>query len=128
MTLGSNGWEQNSTRLGLAFLLLGVLLMLWAWGSWSYRTGASGGGLGAAPAVQAQPKVDRAKAVKSLPALLAAGVLAVLLFLGASLVIRRWSKAMREAANRRQSDPTPAEDVWASHRTPPPLDEDADEV
>ena len=35
--LGKPGSEQHRSRLGFILLALGLLLMLWAWGSWIFR-------------------------------------------------------------------------------------------
>ena len=121
MTLGSEGWEQNRSRVGLAFLLLGVVLLVWAWVSWAYRTGTTVGTV--AVVTQADEKLAREQAAKSLPALLLAGLLLVLVFFVGSLAMRRASRALREGDRRHGAGPTQAGDVWTTHQ-PPPLEED----
>jgi hypothetical protein len=41
MTLGIPKTDHKRVRLALVFLLLGLLLLVWAWGSWAYRTSVS---------------------------------------------------------------------------------------
>ena len=41
MTAGSLRSDQSRMRMALVFLVAGVMLLLWSWGSWVYRTSAS---------------------------------------------------------------------------------------
>jgi hypothetical protein len=41
MTVGSPRSDQSRSRVALVFLVAGVMLLLWSWGSWVYRTSAS---------------------------------------------------------------------------------------
>jgi len=41
MKPGMSDSESSRVRLALGFLVFGIMLLLWAWGSWMYRTSAS---------------------------------------------------------------------------------------
>lgn len=129
MTMNSQGWEQNRRWVGIAFLLFGLLFVLWAWGSWTYRTAKTGPIDKTVSESTAPTKPDPQKVIRSLPALLLMGGALVGVFLIGSLAVRRWSQTLREQSRRRMS-PTRADDVWTKHRVPPlendAVDDDAD--
>ena len=106
--------EQRRTTLGLAFLVLGLVLLMWAWGSWIYRT-----------STRAQPiAVDRAsddadekaKAVRIAPGMLLGGVLLFVVFLAATFVFVRSSRRYRMSLGRRGAQPSDTTDIWSMHK------------
>ncbi len=139
MTVGSPGSEQHRGRLALLFLVIGSLLLLWAWISWIYRASAPSDGLsvGARPAMQvvdgddvepdALAPVDqdrrREAAVRLGGPTLLAGFLLILLFLGGSFVIVRATRRYLAATLRRRGTPTVSDDVWSMHKLPNESDE-----
>lgn len=133
MMLGQPESEHRRSRVALAFLVVGVLLLLWAWVSWVFRVSVPDGG---GPAI-------RESSLSLLPAALAAGAggvdpekslgraslmlmtLLLLLIVGAFgayaavIAVRR----QRELMEHKRAAPTANADVWAMHRLP---DEDLD--
>lgn len=106
--------EQRRTALGLAFLVLGLLLLMWAWGSWMYRTSTRAKPI----AIERTDSVDddSEKAVKMAPGMLVGGVVLVVVFLIGSMVFVRASRRYRLSLNRKANAPTDATDVWSMHR------------
>lgn len=83
--------DARRTRNGLICLVMGVVLVLWAWGSWVYRTsepveistGRDQNGL--------QPAADQVVADGYSPLLLVGGLFVVLLVIFAGYVLwQRW--------------------------------------
>ena len=106
--------EQRRTTMGLGFLVLGLVLLMWAWGSWIYRTSS-----------RAQPiAVDRAsdnaeesaRAVRIAPGMLLGGVLLFVVFLAATFVLVRASRRYRQSLTRRGAPPSDTSDVWSMHK------------
>lgn len=106
-------------KLGLVFLSLGVVLLIWAWGNWIYR---SSNGIG-----DSSTMVDRAggvrspaamQAVKASPFVLMVGLFLVVVFLVGSYAIVRGSRRFREAILHERPRPTASDDVWVMHKTP----------
>jgi hypothetical protein len=125
--LGQPESEHHRFRVGLMFLIIGVLLLLWAWGSWLFRT-----------AVPGESTPARESSIAILPAALAADpasidpeqglaraslllmTLLLLLIVGsfgayaAVIAVRRHRELMRH----KRAAPTANADVWAMHRLP----------
>ena len=126
--LGQPESEHHRFRVGLLFLIVGVLLLLWAWGSWLFRASVPDEPV---PAV-------RESSLSILPTALAAGAgaidpekslgrasfllmtLLLLLIVGsfgayaAVIAVRRH----RELMEHKRAAPTANADVWAMHRLP----------
>jgi len=118
MPLSPSGPEQNRLMAAIVLLIVGLLLLLWAWGSWVYRTSppettttaflANVSGLGA----------EQAQAAGAITWSIMVALLLVLSFVVASMIMLRAARRIRAAGARRRSMPTPSADVWAMHRLP----------
>ena len=131
MTLGGLGGEPNRMKVGLVFLILGGLLLAWAWGSWIYRTSATQGGGGAiASGTLAEPEPvtpeKKAAAARSLSLVLLTILVLFLVVLLGSFVIVRYGRNYFAMLSRNRSAPTAHVNAWEMHR-PPPIDDDDDE-
>jgi hypothetical protein len=123
MKLDLGDSQSRRNRMGFALLFTGLVMLLWAWGSYVYRASVSGG-VDAAPSEGPTTVPDQTAVLRSLPLTLMVGLLLVLVFLFGSYALIRLARRLREAAERRPIIPTPSNDVWAKHR-PPKGDEDA---
>lgn len=128
MTLGGLGGESNRVRIGLAFLLMGLLLLGWSWGSWVYRTSATQGATAELPTqsedspdpTSPQEKVAAARSMTLVLLTLFGLFLAVLL---GSFVIVRYGRNYFDLHRSGKTAPTTNASVWEMHR-PPPLDDE----
>ncbi|MGB2987914.1 MAG: hypothetical protein WBE26_18755 [Phycisphaerae bacterium] len=118
MTARMPGSEHNRTRNAVICLAIGFLLVLWAWGSWSYRTSVAHRESVAVRVEPSEHAPDRAKIVRALPLFLLVALLLVLVFLLGSYVLVRATRRYRQSVNRRRAAPSPIEDVWAMHKLP----------
>jgi hypothetical protein len=118
MIPGLSDSDPKRLRAGLVFLVMGVLLMLWAWGSWLFRS-ATADTPGAADKGGALPAGETVQAVQAGPAVLLLVLFLVLVFLFASYAIVRSSRRFRELIFRKRPPPTASDDVWAMHKPPP---------
>lgn len=142
--LGAKGTEQHRIRAGVLLLSFGIILLVWAWGSWIYRTSVAGAGTSGGEAVTApldpaaggagngERSPDAASVAKALPAFLGLGFLLVVVFFVGSFVIVRTLRKYREGLERKSPPPTDSEDVWSMHRDPEaddvlPRDDDEDD-
>ena len=116
MTLGMRGSDQHRTRLGLPLLVIGLILMLWAWGSWIYRASKTAEREGAIAQNVSAPSPDTVLAVRLSPLILLVGLLLVLLVLFGSYALIRAARRYRALADRKRPPPTPADDVWATNK------------
>lgn len=126
--LGARGTEQHRIRAGILFLSFGIILLVWAWGSWIYRTSATGAGAAGGEALTAplegvlegngddERNPDAAGVAKALPTFLGLGFLLVVVFFVGSFVIVRTLRKYREDLERKSPPPTDSEDVWSMHR------------
>lgn len=142
--LGQPDSEQNRFKLGVLFLVIGLLLVLWAWGSWVFRVSADsrdkikpeaaipwmhppivrGGSLasvgisflGQGTSGSASDGDSGGLRLVALTSMTILLLLIVFLFGTLAIVVgtRRW-KALAE---RRRAPPTPNADVWAMHKVP----------
>ena len=104
MVLETESPDPKGTRSGLICLVTGVVLLLWAWGSWVYRTSEPG----VRPTGQNQngtlAAADQAQVGSPLPLLLVIGLFAILLVLFVRYVLlRRRGRSGRTA----QAGPSP---------------------
>ena len=116
MTLGMRGWDQRRTRLGLPLLVIGIILVLWAWGSWIYRASIPVERDGVVIQEVSAPSPDTIRAVRLSPLVLLVGLLLVLLALFGSHALIRAARRYRALAARKRPPPTPADDVWAMNK------------
>lgn len=113
---------QKRTTLGLAFLVLGLVLLMWAWGSWMYRTSTAAKPIAVSRSVDAGEESE--KAVRIAPAMLVGGILLVVVFLAATFVLVRSSRRYRQSLLKRRGAATTSDDVWAMHRPKEFLDDE----
>lgn len=116
MTLGMRGSEQHHKRLGLPLLVIGIILMLWAWGSWIYRSTIRVERERAIIQDVPAPSSETIRAVRLSPLILLVGLLLVLLVLFGSYTLIRAVRRYRAHADRKRPPPTPSEDVWAMNK------------
>ena len=116
MTIGMRGSDQHRTRFGLVFLVIGIILLLWAWGSWIYRASSTVEREGAIAQSVPTPSPDAVRAVRLSPLILLVGLLLVLLVLFGSYALIRAARRYRALADRKRPPPTPADDVWAMNK------------
>ena len=103
--------------LGLLFSALGVVLLLWAWGNWIYRSSTMIDNPASIPDHASAAKAARTtQAVQASPFVLMVGLLLILLFLVGSVVIVRSARRFRESVLHKKPPPTEADDVWAMHK------------
>ncbi|UCE58369.1 MAG: hypothetical protein JSU63_13115 [Phycisphaerales bacterium] len=112
--------EHKRVRLAIALLISGIILVLWAWGNWVYRTSNSGAG---ASSVQVEPTapIDEARrkaAADAAPRLLMYTLLLILVVLFGGYALIRASRRHYEAISRKRAAPTATEDLWAMHSLP----------
>jgi len=123
---GKPGTEQYRVRLGFLLLAVGLLLMVWAWGSWIFRESVPAKAQlivrtqsGETPGADGSEDADRrAEAAQALPLALAVSLVLVLLVLFGSYALVRAARRHRAALERRRAAPTDTTDVWAMHRLP----------
>ena len=116
MTFGLHGSDQHRKRLGLPLLVIGITLLLWAWGNWIYRTSKSVEREGMIAQEVTAPSPETIRAVRLSPFVLLVGLLLVLLVLFGSYAIIRAARHYRAFADRKRPPPTPADDVWAMNK------------
>lgn len=120
--------EQWRTRVGLLCLVVGVGLLITAWGSWAYRVGSDDEPRMnvAAPgptASEISPRqVDAAQAAQWL--LMWASLLILAVIAGTYAVVRG-ARRFQQLADHKRAKPSPLDDIWSQHRLPEDLDDDA---
>jgi hypothetical protein len=119
MGLGTSASSVNRLKLGLVFLALGVVLLLWAWGNWIYRSsnGLSEGSVTVEHVAGARSPATM-QAVQASPLVLMVGFFLVIVFLVGSYAIVRGSRRLREAILYEKPAPTASDDVWSMHKAP----------
>jgi hypothetical protein len=138
--LGQPNSEQHRFRLGILFLVIGLVLVLWAWGSWVYRMSVpeepdrSGresrisvmGPPASAAIAPIEPLGKRPvarlgespRAPSLVPLTTMTIVLLLVLFFFGTLAVVVGTQRWRAMADRKRAVPTPNEDVWAMHKLP----------
>lgn len=121
--------QHKRTRTGVSCFVAGVLLLLWAWGSWIYRTSVTGSELAAAQAEPLDRTPEATEVVRALPLFLLVGLLLVLAFLAGSYVLVRSSRRYRKhrwqsgrLTQHSGSATSQMDDVWAMHKLPDDTD------
>lgn len=119
---------QNPTvkrqRAALVIALLGLLLIMWAWGSWMYRA-STFAATAAVTATGAEPRAaNPAQSARLLSMfLLVLLILALVVIVGGYAVVRA-GRRIREPISERMQRSTASDDVWQQHKLPPQWDED----
>jgi len=118
MTIGAHGPDEHRVRVAVIFLVVGIVLVLFAWGHWNFRTRV--GNVDSVVATDApEEATESARIVRLAPLALLVAFLLLLVFLMGSFVIARASRRRRERTGRRPYKPTESQDVWAMHKPPP---------
>jgi len=128
MSLGTSGSEPRRVTAAASFLVLGVLLMLWAWGSWVYRANvkrqeAAAARVATAPdvattPVASDPDENRERAIRTIPFALMIVILVLLVVLIGFVLISRGARRYFATLNRKRPSPTATQDVWSQHQLP----------
>ena len=116
MTIGIHGSDQHRTRFGLVFLVIGIILLLWAWGSWIYRATNPVEREEAITQNVPAPSPNTVRAFLLSPLVIIVGLMLVLLVLFGSHALIRAARRYRALADRKRPPPTPADDVWAMNK------------
>ncbi len=116
MILDMRGSDQRRKRLGIPLLVIGIVLMLWAWGNWIYRASKSEERVGTIAQNVAAPNPETVLAARLSPLVLLVGSLLVLLVLFGSYALIRAARRYRTLAGRKRPAPTPSDDVWAMNK------------
>lgn len=116
MTIGMRGSDQHRTRLGLVFLVIGIILMLWAWGSWIYRASTAVEREGAIAQNVPAPSTNTVRALLLSPLVIVLGLFLVLLVLFGSHTLIRAARRYRALTDRKRPPPTLVDDVWAMNK------------
>jgi hypothetical protein len=106
--------EQRRMTVGLGFLVVGLVLLMWAWGSWIYRASNTAKPIAVNRAEDAAEQTVKTVAIA--PGMLVGGVILVVVFLAASFVFVRASRRYRQSLVRRGSPPSDTTDVWSMHK------------
>jgi len=128
MSLGIGSSEPRRITAATILLVLGVLLLLWAWGSWVYRANvkrqeAVTARVATAPEVGTTPAASdgnaaRERAIRTIPFAMMVILLVLLVVLIGFVLISRAARRYFAALNRKRMAPTVAQDVWSQHRLP----------
>lgn len=110
--------EQVRLRTGTILLVVGLALVLWAWGSWLYRTSVAHSESVAVRVEIDEGNADQEQAVRAAPLFLLVASLLMLVFLAGSFVLVRLGRRRRQLADRKRAAATPVEDIWARHKLP----------
>ena len=121
MVWGPPGSDERRIKIGLVFLLIGCLLLIWAWGFWAFRTSA----VGAAPAsanpmvfAEARAVLANSQILQMLPRMLIFVLVLAFVCLFGSYTLLRMARRHRAASERTRASPTISESVWEKHRLP----------
>lgn len=131
MTVGLLRSDQSRSRVALVFLVVGVMLLLWSWGSWVYRTSASAGRAAVAMApddLEASVPVGSGTAFRQW--LVAGAVLMAAMAVGGYVLIRSGRRSSGAAVRDGTAVPS-TEDAWLKGWQTPSggdLEQDRDET
>ena len=108
MIATTTGPERNRIRNGPILLVSGVVLVLWAWGCWLYRTDQPGGIPATVPTETTE--ASAASSPVSTPLLLVTSAVILLLALFGGYVIAMKKSRRRELIDRRRFPPSMPEE------------------
>jgi len=132
MTVGTVNPNRRRTTVGLILLVVGMLLILWSWGSWVYRAGVAEQEDTLSPGTTSMAEDDSppqtlspegSRVVQAIPRLLMVTLVVVVIALFGTVAIRRAGRRYFETAARRRARPTRTDDAWSQYRLPDDLDD-----
>ena len=132
------------TRAGTAILLIGIVLVLWAWGNWVYRLTPRGGAprpalaptatpavpstSGAADSLASDPSTpDQKRTATRIALIVVIGGIVIMTVFVSTIALARAARRWRASTSRRRLPPSITGDVWALHQAPELEDEDAED-
>lgn len=133
--LGPPGSEQYRTRVAFLFLVVGLALMFWAWGSWIFRASAPATAAriptasaitGDSPENIASPR-ERVRVVRAVWQFLFFGLVLVMLVIFGTYTTVRAVRRYRATLEAKGKSPTDARDAWSMYKLPAELDEGNEE-
>lgn len=137
MRLNELAAEQRRIKLGFAALVLGLLLVFWAWGSYLFRASTPARAQAIARvqpvtddgSLEGANPADRAKIARALWLFLVFGLLVVFLILFGTYAIIRAGRRYRAQIERERPPPTDGRDAWEMHTVPQDdlIDEEGDD-
>ncbi len=121
--------DQNRFRFGIVILVMGIILVLWAWGSWIYRSSSTappGSSINRSfeydenlEEVNARSEYpDQTQVAKTLPTMLLYGFILFMVVLAATFILVRATRRYLAAAAHKRAPPTETSDVWSTHKLP----------
>lgn len=126
MSPGTFESEPRHLTLAAILLVLGVLLLLFSWGSWLFRSGAGqqepltarASTPNEVPTSTVTPdrKSNRSRAIRIMPLVLVVTMLLTLVVLIGVVLVRRGARRYFATQSRQRASPTMSEDVWSQHR------------
>lgn len=126
--LGPPESEHFRTRVAFVFLIGGLVLLFWAWGSWVFRasTPAMAGRIPTAPRVLngvsegGLSPAERVRVVRAVWQYLLFGLVLVLLVIFGTYAIVRASRRYRAAGEEKEAKKPPdRRDAWSMHKLSP---------
>jgi len=134
LMLGPPGSEQYRTRVAFVFLIGGLALLFWAWGSWVFRASspAMAGRIPTAPQMidgvreTEMSTAERSRVVRGgVAQFLLFGLALVMLVIFGTYTAVRASRRYRAASEAKQKKPLDRLDAWSMYKLP--AEDDADE-
>ncbi len=128
MSPSTRSSEPRRITTATILLILGLLLLLWSWGSWVYRanverqeataTRASPPEHASEPTVVPDRESKRRLAIRAMPLVLVVTTFLVFVVLIGMFLIRRAARRYFAMLGRRRASRTVTEDLWSQHRLP----------
>lgn len=114
MTFGSPVTDRNRATAALVFLVMGILLLVWAWGNWVYRTSVSATSPIVAEAAGRQEKPGPVgEDAMFRPSLIVGAVLVPVILFGGYVLVRSTRRSTK-AGGREEASPSSMVDVSAA--------------
>lgn len=112
----SSGSDLRRIRHAIVILVIGIVVILWSWGNWVYRTSTPPPEIPLAQTQSDAPDAVRVKAVSHLPQILMYSLIIGVVALFGGYALLRASRRYYEAADRKRAGPTVTPDAWAMHK------------
>ncbi|MHC5108767.1 MAG: hypothetical protein ACYTHJ_02675 [Planctomycetota bacterium] len=111
--------EQRRFKTGLLTLIGGVLMIVWAWGLWIYRSTAPKARFVEEMADEGQPAVNSSAPASALAQLLiVALILAIVVLVGTLVIKRSWRRFLTDGRSGKTTGASHAGDAWSMHKLP----------